>query len=136
AAAVFLALTRRCPLSCRHCSTNSMLGSEQHPEQFFRQFVDSFTPECHPRLVLMSGGEALLRASLVEWIARRARQAGTRSYLLSGMYFVRERRIPPAVLRAIDAVDHFSASLDVFHEEEVDREAVLRFLSRLLDEGK
>ena len=29
-AALFLAVTRRCPLSCAHCSTNSMLSSEEH----------------------------------------------------------------------------------------------------------
>ena len=31
------------------------------------------------------------------------------------------RRIPPPIKRAIDALDHFSCSLDVFHEREVDR---------------
>jgi pyruvate-formate lyase-activating enzyme len=136
AAAVFLALTRRCPLSCRHCSTNSMLDSEQHPEELFRRFVDTFTPDCHPDLVLMTGGEALLRPALVEYVARRARAVGARTSLLSGMYFVRGRRVPAPILRAIDAVDMFSASLDAFHEEEVSRDAVLSFLGRLAEAGK
>ena len=85
---------------------------------------------------MMSGGEALLKADLVRWIAETARAVGTRSYLLSGMYFARERTAPKAVRRAIDAVDHFAASIDAFHEEQVSRSAVIRTLRQLADEGK
>ncbi|MEW1718238.1 radical SAM protein [Streptomyces sp. NPDC093109] len=133
---VMLALTRRCPLSCRHCSTNSMLSSEQHAESVFEGFVETFTPQERPDFVLMSGGEVLLRPALVERIALRARESGARSHILSGMFFARQPGIPDRLRRAIDAVDHFSASLDVFHEEEVPRAAVLRVLKQLADEGK
>lgn len=134
--AVFLGLTRRCPLTCRHCSTNSLLTSEEHPEDVFLRFVDTFTEEDHPEVVLMSGGEALLRPGLVKRIARRAAAVGTRSYVLSGMYFARNKRIPKPIEDAIDEVDHFSASLDVFHEEQVSRRQVIGVLRRLADEGK
>ncbi|WP_228447712.1 radical SAM/SPASM domain-containing protein [Streptomyces paludis] len=133
---VMLALTRRCPLSCRHCSTNSMLSSEQHAESVFEGFVETFTPQERPDFVVMSGGEVLLRPALVERIALRARESGARSHILSGMFFARQPGIPDRLRRAIDAVDHFSASLDVFHEEEVPRAAVLRVLKQLADEGK
>ncbi|WP_461006034.1 radical SAM protein [Streptomyces capparidis] len=135
-AGVMLALTRRCPLSCRHCSTESTLDSEEHSAAMFERFVGTFTPQERPEFVLMSGGEVLLRPGLVERIARRAAEAGSRSHILSGMFFARQRRIPDRIRRAIDAVDHFSASLDVFHEEQVPRAAVLRVLRELLDEGK
>lgn len=134
--AVYLALTRRCPLSCRHCSTNSMLSSEEHGAELFLDFAATFTAEDHPEVVLMSGGEALLRPRLVRDIARRATAVGARSYVASGMYFARTGRIPAPLREAIDAVDHFAASLDVFHEEEVPRAAVLRILRRLADDGK
>ncbi|MCT9933605.1 radical SAM protein [Planotetraspora sp. A-T 1434] len=136
ASAVFLSLTRRCPLSCRHCSTNSAIGSEEHSPDLFTRLVESFTPDAHPRLVLMSGGEALLRPSLVERIATRARESGTASYVLSGMFFARDGRIPGPIKKAIDAVDHFAASVDAFHEEEVPRRAVLEVLGALRAEGK
>lgn len=135
-AGVMLALTRRCPLSCRHCSTNSMLDSEEHAESLFEGFVRTFTSEDRPDFVLMSGGEVLLRPALVERIARLAREVGARTHVLSGMFFARQPGIPDRIRRAIDAVDHFSASLDAFHEEEVSRAAVLRVLRRLVDEGK
>jgi pyruvate-formate lyase-activating enzyme len=134
--AIYLGLTRRCPLTCRHCSTNSLLSSEEHDADLFLGFADTFTEEDHPEFVLMSGGEALLRPRLVRDIARRVRMAGTRSYLVSGMFFARKGKIPPLLRAAIDEVDHFAASLDVFHEEEVPRSAVLDVLSLLADEGK
>jgi pyruvate-formate lyase-activating enzyme len=136
ASAVFFGLTRRCPLSCRHCSTESMLSSEQYPAAMFRRFAETFTPTDRPDVVLMSGGEAMLRPRLVREIAELARAAGARSYVLSGLFFARKPRIPTPIRAAIDALDHFSASLDVFHEEEVGREQVFRVLHELLDDGK
>lgn len=136
ASAIFLGLTRRCPLTCRHCSTNSLMTSDEHPEEIFTRFVGTFTESDHPELVLMSGGEALLRPRLVERIARRCAEVGTRTYLLSGMFFARNGAIADPIRAAIDAVDHFAASLDVFHEEQVSRSAVLDVLGRLAAAGK
>ena len=134
--AIYFGLTRRCPLHCSHCSTESLMDSEQFPARMFTRFADTFTPENRPELVLMSGGEALLRPALVRDIADRARAVGARSHVLSGLFFAQKPRIPKAVKAAIDAVDHFAASTDRFHEEEVPREAVFRVFHQLLDEGK
>lgn len=132
AAGLYMALTRRCPLSCAHCSTDSSSTSEQHPETPFRRLVESFDRETRPDLLLMSGGEALLRAALVADLARTARAVGTRSYVLSGMWFAREdRRLPAPVAAAIREVDHFAASLDEFHEREVSRAEVFRAMHQV-----
>ena len=136
AAAVSIGLTRRCPLHCRHCSTESLMDSEEFPAGMFTRFADTFTADSHPDFVLLSGGEALLRPALVRAVAERSRAVGARTHLLSGLFFPRRPRIPTAVRKAIEAVDHFSASLDVFHEEEVSRPAVFRVLHELLDAGK
>lgn len=136
AAAVSIGVTRRCPLHCRHCSTESLMDSEEFPAEMFVRFAGTFTRENRPELVLLSGGEALLRPDLVREIAGRARAAGARSHVLSGLYFAQKPRIPKAVRAAIDAVDHFAASLDRFHEEEVPRAAVFRVLHELLADGK
>jgi hypothetical protein len=133
-AGLLLALTRRCPLSCAHCSSRSTMDSEEYADAPFRRVVASFTPEDRPDLVYMSGGEALLRAGLVHDLARAARERGTRSVVLSGMYFARGGRdIPAAVRRAIGAVDHFAASLDAFHEREVGRAEAFAALHRIRD---
>jgi pyruvate-formate lyase-activating enzyme len=136
AAALLLALTRRCPLTCAHCSTNSMLASEEHAAEIFVKFVSTFTPDDRPELILMSGGEPMLRPKLVRELAKRAHAVGCRSHVLSGMFFARGRGIPRPIRQAIDEVDHFSASLDVFHEREVSRGQVFRVLHELVAEGK
>lgn len=136
AAGISLALTRRCPLSCAHCATNSTFTSEEAPAEMFVRFVDSFTAEDHPRALAISGGEAFLRPALVTDLAERAALVGCRTIALSGMFWAKSRRIPPPIKRAIDAIDHFSCSLDVFHEREVRREDVYRALDTLLAEGK
>ena len=112
------------------------MDSEEFPAEMFLRFAGTFTPENRPELVLLSGGEALLRPDLVREIAVRTRAAKTHSHVLSGLYFAQKPRIPKAVRAAIDAVDHFAASLDRFHEEEVPRAAVFRVLHELLDDGK
>lgn len=134
-AGLFLALTRRCPLSCSHCSTESELSSEQHAEDPFVSLIDTFTTESRPAVILMSGGEALLRPDLVVRLAEAARAVGTLSYLLTGMYWAREGRVASgAVERALRSVDHVAMSLDEFHEREVSRRDVFHAAHWLRDE--
>ncbi|WP_098027275.1 radical SAM protein [Streptomyces sp. st115] len=167
AAGLLIGLTRRCPLRCAHCSTGSDLFTRQEPDGGqLERFVGSFTEENRPDVVMLTGGEPLLLPALAERLSTLARRAGSRTALLSGMFFARSgsgrsgsaragsirdgstgrrrsgryggRRgaaIPPAILRAIRSVDHFSASLDVHHEREVPRADVFRALHRIREEG-
>jgi pyruvate-formate lyase-activating enzyme len=136
AAGVSIGLTRRCPLSCAHCSTNSTATSEEIAAEVLVDFVASFGTEDPPEFLMMSGGEPMLRPRLVREHAERAGAVGCRSCVLSGMFFARGAgRIPPPIRAAIDAVDHFSVSLDAFHEREVPRANVLRVLDTVLSSG-
>ncbi|HZR48817.1 MAG TPA: radical SAM protein [Streptosporangiaceae bacterium] len=134
-AGIFAALTRRCPLGCRHCSTNSGNDSEEYDGSIFRRFVHSFTQDCHPEYLLLTGGEPLLRPRLVAELARSAAAAGTSSYLLTGMFFARAGTIPGPVFRAITAVDHVAVSIDGFHAEFVPRDRVFRAMHLMAAEG-
>jgi hypothetical protein len=111
------------------------LSSEQYPSSIFVHFVGTFRRDDRPEVLSMSGGEALLRPELVRELADTARLVGTRSSVLSGMFFATSRRIPPSIRRAIRALDHFSVSLDTFHEREVPRANVFRVLDELLSDG-
>ncbi|MEU0134787.1 radical SAM protein [Streptomyces sp. NPDC006296] len=136
AAGLLLGLTRRCPLSCAHCSTGSSLTTRQEPDGAdLVRFVGSFTRENRPDVVMLTGGEPLLLPALVERLSARARAAGSRTALLSGMFFARSREIPPPVLRAVGSVDHFSASLDAHHEREIPRADVFRAVHRIREAG-
>ena len=134
-AGLLVTLTRRCPLSCAHCSTSSTMAGEQPSAEQLSRFVGSFTAADRPDVMLLTGGEPLLLPELVRELTLRARAAGTRVMLLSGMFFARDGRIPPAVLRAVSVVDHFSASLDAQHEREVPRRGVFQVMRQVLDAG-
>jgi hypothetical protein len=134
-AGLLLTLTRRCPLACAHCSTASTMAGEEPDAGDLLRFVDSFTGADRPELVFLTGGEPLLLPGLVEDLAVAARRAGTRSVVLTGAYFARQGRAPRRIMRAIEAVDHFSVSLDAFHEREIPRADVFALLRRVLDMG-
>ncbi|HEX6524702.1 MAG TPA: radical SAM protein [Streptosporangiaceae bacterium] len=135
AAAIFVTLTRRCPLHCQHCSTLSGQTSQQQPAASLRRFVSSFSTTDHPEFLLLTGGEPLLRPGLVRTLAETARAAGTRSYVLTGAYFASGGRTPGTIRAALESVDHVAISIDVFHEAEVPRPQVFRVLHELLDAG-
>lgn len=136
AAGLFLSLTRRCPLSCSHCSANSLLSSEEYPEDIFLRFVETFTPANRPDLVLLMGGEPLLRPKLICELAERVHAVGSQICLISGMFFARSPRVPRLIRQAMSNVDHFTASLDVFHEQQVPRAAVFRVMLDLVERGQ
>ncbi len=136
AAGVYLSLTRRCPLHCAHCSTRSTPHAEQHPAEPFLRLVASFRPDLRPEVVSLTGGEPLLRPRLVAELAASAAASGASTMLLSGMFFAASGRTPPAIRRALEPLDHVSASIDRFHEREVPRGTVIALLRSLLDDGK
>ncbi|WP_051820414.1 radical SAM protein [Streptomyces flavochromogenes] len=133
---LLVALTRRCPMSCAHCSTTSSMATSEEPDR--RQlldFIGSFGVEDRPDVVMLTGGEPLLLPELAARVAGLAQAKGSRVALLSGMFFARGGRVPDRIMRTITALDHFSASLDVHHEREVPRADVLRALRAVLDAG-
>lgn len=135
AAGLLATLTRRCPLSCAHCSTSSGPRGEDTPAEALRRFVGGFTAGDRPEVLMLTGGEPLLRPALVGELAALAASAGTRTAVLSGMFFAADGRIPARITRALRSVDHFSASIDVFHEREVPRAAAFRAVHRIMDSG-
>ena len=133
---LLVALTRRCPMSCAHCSTGSSLSVSEEPDpEHLLRFIGSFGAEDRPDVVMLTGGEPLLLPEAVTRLAALAHTAGSRVALLSGMFFARDGRVPDRIMRAVTALDHFSASMDVHHEREVPRGDVLRALRAVLDAG-
>ncbi|MFI9624814.1 radical SAM protein [Streptomyces sp. NPDC052042] len=136
AGGVLVTLTRRCPLRCTHCSTGSAPEVREEPEgTALERFVSSFTAADRPEVMMLTGGEPLLRPGLVASLARSARAVGTRTALLSGMFFARSGGLPVPIRRAVRTLDHFSASLDLPHEREVPRAAVFRAVREIRELG-
>jgi pyruvate-formate lyase-activating enzyme len=135
-AGLLVTVTRRCPLSCSHCSTSSTLAGDQVAGASLLRFMRTLTPREHPRLVMFTGGEPLLRPGLVADLAEAARSAGTATSLLTGAFFARGGGdLPDPIRRVAAAVDHFSISIDAFHEREVARADVFTLLRLLMRSG-
>jgi hypothetical protein len=112
---LLMTLTRRCPLSCAHCSTASSMASEEVDGERLLRFASSLSDGIAPQVVLFTGGEPLLRPALLGELAERTRAAGSATAVLTGGFFAR---------------------LDAFHEREVERYDVFTALRTLLGHGK
>jgi hypothetical protein len=134
-AGVLITLTPRCPLRCAHCSTASTMAGTDPDAALLTRFARSFAGPDRPEVMMLTGGEPMLRPGLVVELAEAARAAGTRSALLTGAFFATADPIPARIRRAARAVDHFSVSIDMFHERQVPRRHVYRLLHRMLDGG-
>ncbi|BBA95844.1 hypothetical protein RVR_864 [Actinacidiphila reveromycinica] len=144
-AGLLLTVTGRCPLHCAHCSTSATMASGEPDAARLRSFVGTFTPAAHPSVLMMTGGEPLLRPELVTELAATARAAGTRTALLTGAFFAgradrpghpgQVAAVPERIWRAVTAVDHFSVSVDAYHERETGRAPVFALVRRVLDAG-
>ncbi|MEU3985171.1 radical SAM protein [Streptomyces sp. NPDC026672] len=145
AAGLLMTVTGRCPLRCAHCSTGSTMASGEPDAGALLRFVGSFDAARRPSVLMLTGGEPLLRPALTARLAARARAVGTRTALLTGAFFAARRGggrtgaagavVPRAVLRAVEAVDHFSVSVDVHHEREVPRADAFAAVREVLDAG-
>lgn len=135
-AGLFLMITRRCPLHCAHCFTESTLDSPKGSPQMFLSLVRGFNRDTAPRVILISGGEPLLDPVLVERLARTARRAGTATYVLTGGFFGRTRKPSPRIADALLSVDHAAFSIDAWHEDEIPRESVFQVMRWLRTQDK
>ena len=135
-AGIFLCLTRQCPLSCAHCSTNSSINNTTSISNIdVLRFVRTFRESIAPSIVALTGGEPLMRPFLVRDIAEIAKESGVHSYVISGMFFAREPRIPVHIEAALRSISHLSASIDQFHETQVPRSTVFEALAKIRDLG-
>jgi hypothetical protein len=133
-AGVTMELTRRCPLHCAHCSTSSTMSSPSGADAPFLRLVQTFREHEPPDVLVLSGGEPLLRPGLVKQLADLAHASGVHVSLISGMYFAGGN--PPAPIHeALQSVDLVTASVDRFHDAEVPRRRVLAILGDLVEQG-
>ena len=134
-AGLLVTVTNRCPLNCAHCSASSTPTGQEPDAAALTAFVESFQSGHAPRVMMLTGGEPLLRPGLVVELARRAQAAGTRTAVLTGAFFAVREGLADPIRDVIDAVDHFSVSIDAFHEREVPRASAFRLLHRVLERG-
>lgn len=134
-AGVFLAMTRRCPLHCAHCSTASTMKSPQSDDDYYRRFVGTFSKANHPEVVWFSGGEPILRHKLVRELASECQELGATTVITTGLYFGRTGRIAAPIWKTLETMDFVTVSVDSWHEEEVPRERSFACFEQMLERG-
>lgn len=134
-AGVYISVTRKCPLSCAHCVTDSsMTGGTELDEQKVLQFVRSMK-SCPPKIIYLTGGEPLIKVSLVKNIISIAKELGIKVAISSGMFFAKNGNIPLDIKEILDRCDLLLASVDEYHEKEVPRDNVFQVLNQVHKEG-
>lgn len=132
---VYLTLTMRCPLSCAHCSSASTTKSPQFDELPFLALAESFSPESAPGVVVMTGGEPLMRPRLVRAIADHTRRVGSKTVIATGGFFALQKRVGSPLKTALAGADLVVFSMDAYHEREVSRSHLLDALDRVAELG-
>jgi MoaA/NifB/PqqE/SkfB family radical SAM enzyme len=109
---LILAITRRCPLSCKHCSEWKTLN---HPERLSREDLLSITARFEARgvtQVLLSGGEPMLRLDDILALCRASRPGTDYWIATSGLRLdsAAAARLAEAGLTGVCiSMDHFEA---------------------------
>lgn len=133
---VYFAITRKCPLSCAHCLSDSTMESDERSAGIYQKFAETMTIENHPEILMLTGGEPLLRPNLVRSISFHSKNIGTKVGIATGAYFAKYDKVPRSIQEAIEQVDMITVSIDEFHEREVPRVSVFKAIRWMLDLGK
>lgn len=133
---IYICLTRRCPLSCEHCSTNSNPFSNEFPDpSYLERFVDSFEETKPPQILCLTGGEPLILPELVNKLANKAHSVGTKVMSMTGLYFANSKKMTSSLLNAIQNLDHLSISVDYFHEKQLGRLSIFETIHKIREAG-
>lgn len=135
AAGIYVCITRKCPLGCAHCSTNSTMDSEELDAGMLSDFIRTMQVDRGPGHLLMTGGEPLLRPALVQDIAAHCRSINTKTGVITGAYFAKMAHIPSEITDALREVDVVTVSLDVFHEDKVPRDRIMGCIAMIRELG-
>ncbi len=110
---VFLAVTNRCNLRCKHCCVSA--GPEERDRLDTKQLIQAVEQiiELNPRHIGITGGEPLLREDILPLLEyTRKKYQGELSLLTNGLLIHRQN-----VQRIVESVDSVSISLDGYDEK-------------------
>ncbi len=114
---LFWECTLRCNLQCRHCGSDCRVDTtltDMPSEEFFRVLDNEITPNVNPNkvLVILSGGEVLVRKDLEEIGLKLYRRGYPWGMVTNGMALTRQRL--DSLIRS--GLHSITVSLDGFEE--------------------
>ena len=131
-------VTRKCNMSCRHCSVESNPHIKGQPsDEELRGLVDSLI-DGGIDLIQFTGGEPLLRAKLVLELMERAKASGVSTTIVSnGFWGKKPARARETMKALLDAgLVRLALSYDRFHAEFQGPEPILNILDAAEEFGQ
>lgn len=116
--AVYVSLTEKCPISCRHCFVESgPRRTEQAELSAFRTWMDGIVAEEGVEVIFFSGGEPYSHPRALRYGLRAALDAGRYSVVCSSGFWAKTERGAGRLLDSYPRMGCLLLSTDVFHEE-------------------
>jgi len=132
---LWLQLTLRCPLSCKHCSVfSSPKRAEALTQEEIIRAIDGFAALESADIVCLTGGEPFASehlGSTLEYIRRKE----LRSYIITAAHWASTMDTARSALRQLQPISLMSISADRFHEPWVPVESVLNAARVALELG-
>lgn len=115
---VYISLTQKCPLRCRHCFVESGPDREEHADiEAYRRWIDGIIAKPDVEILLFSGGEPFNHSHALRYGLERCNAAARYSIVCSSAFWA---RTADSAARFLDKYPTFSClwiSTDTFHEE-------------------
>ena len=116
--AIYISLTQKCPIRCRHCFVESEPARDEHIEpDDFRRWMDGIAAQRDIKVVFFSGGEPLSNPRALRYGLEVCAREHLYSILGTSAFWAKS---PEQAGKLLDSYPPFNClwiSTDVFHEE-------------------
>lgn len=116
--AIYVSLTEKCPIRCRHCFVESgPRRTEQAELSAFKGWIDGVVADEAIEVLIFSGGEPYSHPQALRYGLQASLDAGRYSVVCSSGYWAKSVRSAEKLLDAYPRMGCLLLSTDVFHEE-------------------
>jgi len=132
--AVYVTLTQKCPIRCRHCFVESEPSREEQADvEAFTKWVAGVTMTPGLEIVFFSGGEPFSHPLALRAGLRACREHGVYPVVCTSGFFGKSDESTRRLLDAFPEIGCLWLSTDLFHEEFVPLEHVRRVIEICAD---
>jgi organic radical activating enzyme len=138
---ITFSLTEACPLQCRHCIVNTVSAADktrtmplERAQLYARQLTG--LKEQGVRLVSFTGGEPLLASRQLRLLSDSAGAEGMECTVVTACHWAGSEAAADGTLANFPAIANWQLSMDVFHEEFIPWDNVIRAARAALIHGR
>lgn len=136
---IVFSVTRRCPLRCSHCITES--GPERHHQTLSATRAAQWARDLPAlarsgvRRFTFTGGEPVLALGAVRVLAQQAAICGIRTGIVTSGAWASEPRLAARIVRTLNAISHWDFGYDEYHAESLSWDRFKTALTAVKESG-